>query len=98
MVELKMTTYLGPDSRLDAFFPSPDPEHRFPARDRYSERDIQDISALLRNISPTGSRVPRTYIVLRVIDQLHLLDGLINEGFTDHWFPVPAGTLLIFLV
>ena len=32
--------------------------------------------------------MPRTYIVLRLTDELALLDPLIKAGFTDHWFPI----------
>jgi hypothetical protein len=33
------------------------------------------------------SEVPRLYIVLRTIGQLKLLDDLINDHYTDLWFP-----------
>jgi serine/threonine protein kinase len=69
--------------RLANFFP----------RSKYSESDIQQIADLLRHINTAWSRVPRTYIVLRIIGQQQRLDEFINFGFTDHWFPVSSQQL-----
>jgi serine/threonine protein kinase len=55
---------------------------------QFSESEIQQISDLLGHVNRAWSRVPRTYIVLRISGQLHLLDTFINLGFSDHWFPV----------
>jgi serine/threonine protein kinase len=55
---------------------------------QFSESEIQQISDLLSHVNRAWSRVPRTYIVLRISGQLHHLDTFINLGFSDHWFPV----------
>jgi serine/threonine protein kinase len=41
----------------------------------------------------TWNRVPRTYIILRVIGQLDVLDKFIELGFSDQWFPVTSKSL-----
>ncbi|KAF2801441.1 kinase-like protein [Mytilinidion resinicola] len=43
---------------------------------------------MLKRSNPQWSKVPRTYIVLRTIGELKSLDNLIDEGFSDYWFPV----------
>lgn len=69
--------------RLGAFFPGPS-DRQFP----YTDSEIYQISALLEQFNISWSRVPRTYVVLRTIDCLHLLDEFIDFGFSDYWFPV----------
>lgn len=69
--------------RLGAFFPGPN-DRQFP----YTDSEIYQISALLKQFNFSWSRVPRTYVVLRTIDCLHLLDEFIDFGFSDYWFPV----------
>jgi hypothetical protein len=65
----------------------------FPIREEnlhanYSDNDIQQISDLLRTLGrQSWSTVPRIYIVLRLINQLQLLDMFIDQGITDIWFP-----------
>jgi tRNA A-37 threonylcarbamoyl transferase component Bud32 len=59
----------------------------------YSDADVQQISSLLAYSNVAWSRAPRMYIILRLIDNLNLLDGLLESGFTDHWLPVAARTL-----
>ena len=63
----------------------------------YSDKEIQEISSILRELRLSWSRVPRTYIILRFIGRLDLLDDLINVGFNDHWFPISAGSLPSFV-
>ncbi|KAH7125139.1 kinase-like domain-containing protein [Dendryphion nanum] len=58
------------------------------AKDPYSDSEITDISSLLALSNPQWSKVPRTYVVLRIIGHLDVLDDLINAGFTDYLFPV----------
>lgn len=57
------------------------------SRPPYNDSEIYEVSALLRQTKPTWSQVPRTYIVLRTIDCLHLLDKFIDLGFSDYFFP-----------
>jgi ankyrin repeat protein len=66
-------------------------------RSHYSESDVMEISGLLRHQNLRWSVVPRTYIVLRRIGSLHLLDQLLDAGFNDLWFPVTKDLLPQFL-
>jgi hypothetical protein len=63
----------------------------------YTDADIHDISMLLKQFDPRWSKVPRTYIVLRSIGSLDLLDRCIELGFSDYWFPVTERILPDFL-
>ena len=54
----------------------------------YNDSEIQQVSLLLSQVNPRWSKVPRTYIVLRTIGCLDLLNTFIDLGFSDHWFPV----------
>jgi hypothetical protein len=59
----------------------------------YTDSEIQQISLMLTQLCPQWSKVPRTYITLRVIGCLDLLDNFIDVGFSDHWFPVTERSL-----
>lgn len=63
----------------------------------FTDLEIQEIQTLLKVKSETWSQVPRTYIVLRIINELALLDKFIAHGFTDYNFPVSALHLPAFL-
>ncbi|KAH7068910.1 kinase-like domain-containing protein [Paraphoma chrysanthemicola] len=52
---------------------------------------------LLRHINPIWSRVPRTYVVLRSINSLNMLDSCIDVGLSDYWFPIKEQILPKFL-
>ena len=54
----------------------------------YSDSEIYEISSLLKHSNPRWSKVPRTYIILRTIGRLDLLDVFVDLGFSDYWFPV----------
>jgi hypothetical protein len=41
---------------------------------------------LLVQLNPSSSKIPRTYIVLRIAEQLDLISTFIDGGFSDHWF------------
>ena len=76
------------DNRLTSFFVSLNgqtPVGQLPA---FKDSDIQEIASILGHLNKSWARVPRTYIVLRAIGHLNLLDTFIELGFTDHWFPV----------
>lgn len=60
---------------------------------RYSDAEIAEISRLLKCSGSDWSKVPRTYIILRTINSLHILEDLLAKGFTDHWFPVTLQAL-----
>src|SRR6266516_1219574 len=75
--------------RLAAYFPE-DNAIPIDSRKPYNDVDIQHISSLLQHSHNAWTKFPRTYIVLRTIGQLNLLNDLIAVGFTDHWFPVKA--------
>jgi hypothetical protein len=66
-------------NRLNTYFVS---EHLTPRQ--YTDIDIQEICALLKLQAPRWSRVPRTYVVLRIIGQLDLLDACIDLGVSDY--------------
>jgi hypothetical protein len=70
-------------SRLDDFF-AEGPQRQT----TYADSEIQQVSMLLSHVNPQWRKVPRTYIALRTIDCLELLDNFIDLGFSDHWFPV----------
>ncbi|KAF2143170.1 uncharacterized protein K452DRAFT_167236 [Aplosporella prunicola CBS 121167] len=71
--------------RLASYF-SPIPQ-------KFEDVQIQDITILLRAQQERWSHFPRTYIVLRIINRLDLLNNLLDVGFTDHWFPVTPQAL-----
>ncbi|KAI9715496.1 MAG: hypothetical protein M1812_005972 [Candelaria pacifica] len=72
---------------LAAYFPKSD-ETQIPGARQFPESDIQEISSLLYLLKrESWSRVPRTYIVLRIIGQLHRLDDFVGKGVSDMWFP-----------
>jgi TolA-binding protein len=70
-------------TRLCEYFPK-GKESRAP----YSDSEIYEISSLLKHSNPRWSKVPRTYIILRTIGRLDLLDAFVDLGFSDYWFPV----------
>ena len=75
-------------SRLSDFFA--DGNQR---RTAYTDSEIQQVSLLLSQVNLQWSKVPRTYMVLRTIGCLDLLDTFIDLGFSDHWFPVTERSL-----
>tara|TARA_R110002003_G_scaffold40_5_gene2642 strand:+ start:20808 stop:22802 length:1995 start_codon:yes stop_codon:yes gene_type:complete len=76
------------EKRLASFFSDGQGRHT-----AYTDSEINQISSLLEHYNPRWSKVPRTYIVLRTIGYLHLLNDLIDAEFSDYWFPVTARTL-----
>ncbi|KAE8443967.1 hypothetical protein EG329_001191 [Mollisiaceae sp. DMI_Dod_QoI] len=70
-------------SRLDDFF-----NRGTRSQTAYTDSEIQHVSLLLRQVNTQWSKVPRTYIILRTITCLNLLDTFIDLGFSDYWFPV----------
>ncbi|KAF2658780.1 kinase-like protein [Lophiostoma macrostomum CBS 122681] len=75
--------FATPAECLDALFDSAQPDAAF------GDTEIDEVAHLLRHCGQhAASRCPRTYIVLRTINELHTLDRLLGAGFRDHWFPV----------
>lgn len=64
-------------------------------RDKYSEVDIDQINELLDLSHELAySRIPRVYIVLRLIDRLDDIDLFLNSEVSDVSFPFSASSLL----
>jgi len=75
----------SPESLLDQCFPDTLPQTKGV---RFTEEDIQKIEDLLRWCSKDAwGRIPRIYIVLRLIGQLDAIEKFIEEEITDIWFP-----------
>jgi nucleoside phosphorylase len=66
-------------SRLGDFFANGDQRQA-----AYTDLEILQVSLLLGQVNLQWSKVPRTYIVLRTIGCLDLLDTFIDLGFSDH--------------
>jgi len=62
-------------------------------RAQYTDSEICQISLLLKQSNPKWSKVPRTYIILRTIGCLNLLDTFIDLDFSDYWLPVTERSL-----
>jgi hypothetical protein len=62
-------------------------------RGEYTDSEIQQISLLLNQFNGQWCTVPRTYVILRTIDCLELLDNFIGQGFSDYWVPTTARRL-----
>jgi tetratricopeptide (TPR) repeat protein len=75
-------------SRLSDFFVDGDQR-----RTAYTDSEIRQVSLLLSQVNLQWSKVPRTYMILRTIGCLDLLDTFIDLGFSDHWFPVTERSL-----
>ncbi|KAF2124893.1 kinase-like protein [Dothidotthia symphoricarpi CBS 119687] len=68
-----------------------------PPREVFEDVDIDYVARLLRHCNHIAQRCPRTYIVLRTVGELDHLERLINERFSDGWFPVDVLRLPSFL-
>ncbi|CAN9241015.1 unnamed protein product [Alternaria alternata] len=79
-------------SRLSDLFPEGNQRQT-----AYTDSEIQQVSLLLGQVNLQWSKVPRTYMVLRTIGCLELLDTFIDVGFCDHWFPVTERSLSLCL-
>ncbi|KAL1617146.1 hypothetical protein SLS56_011114, partial [Neofusicoccum ribis] len=80
------------ESRLTVYFPPASPGS--PPSWRFTNADIQNISTILAEVNKEWSTNPSTYIVLRAIGRLDLLNELlVRHHFDDHWFPVEASAL-----
>lgn len=60
----------------------------------FAEKDIREISAILERAGkPEWCRVPRLYIVLRLINKLDAIDSFVQQGVSDTWFPFDQRSL-----
>jgi TolA-binding protein len=59
----------------------------------YTDSDIQQVSLLLSQVHLQWSKMPRTYMILRLIGCLDLLNTFIDLGVSDHWFPFTERSL-----
>ena len=83
------TAISGPSlTRLDDYFVTGNG-----SRVPYTDSEISHISHLLRHLHPQWSKITRTYIVLRNIDCLGLIDTFVDIGFSDYLFPVTERSL-----
>ncbi|KAF9768065.1 hypothetical protein IL306_014684 [Fusarium sp. DS 682] len=63
-------------------------------REPFTDFQFERISAFLRvGDKLEWSKTPRLYTVLRLIDQLEVIDAFINQNVTDIWFPFSHETL-----
>lgn len=57
-------------------------------RKALSELDVRRLSDGLRRMGKDSwSKVPRLYAVLRMINQVQVIDSFITQGISDIWFP-----------
>ena len=60
----------------------------------FAEKDIREIVAILEcGPNKEWSRIPRIYIILRMINHLDAIEGFIEESITDAWFPFTQTSL-----
>ena len=78
-IELLLAPYLNPTTRKSK---------------PLSESDVRHVSdGLHRMGKESWSRVPRIYAVLRMINQVQVIDAFITQGISDLWFPFSHKTL-----
>jgi len=58
-----------------------------------TDAQILQISSMLKHADPPYSKVPRTYVVLRQMECLHLIDEVLSRGFSDFHFPATASNV-----
>src|SRR5271170_4962023 len=63
-------------------------------RKALTELDIRQVSDGLRQMGKDSwSREPRLYTVLRMVNQVQVIDSLVAQGVSDIWFPFNLKTL-----
>lgn len=75
-------------SRLSDFF-----DDAYQRQSAYADSDILQVSLLLSQVDLQWSKVPRTYIFLRIINCLDLIDTFIDLCYSAYWFPFTEQTL-----
>lgn len=87
-----MDAVLFDQAMLHWFPPASDTE--LSTRVDFTESDLRDISDLLHRAGKESwSRTPRIYVVLRLIDELGVMDPFTGCGVTDMSFPFSQRTL-----
>jgi serine/threonine protein kinase len=60
----------------------------------FGEKDIREISSILERAGKEAwSRMPRIYIILRLIGQLDAIGSFVHEEISDTWFPFTQRSL-----
>jgi serine/threonine protein kinase len=78
-IELLLAPYLAPSQAT---------------RKAFTETDIRQISDGLRRMGKDSwSRVPRLYTILRMVNQVQVIDSFVAQGVSDIWFPFSLKTL-----
>jgi serine/threonine protein kinase len=73
------------EERLQHWFLATDLESK---RERFSENDVREITKILETLeNGVWSRIPRTYIVLRLIGRLDAVESFVHPDCSDTWFP-----------
>ena len=62
-------------------------------RNVYTNADFDQISSTLKDIDRRWSKVPRTFIILHILECQNHLEDFIKSGFSDHCFPVTERSL-----
>lgn len=83
--------YETPADRLATFFDVSQP------CDAFDDLKIEEVALLLQRLEHFAQKSPRTYIVLRSIGRLEVLERILEEGFHDACFPVELRGLPDFL-
>jgi hypothetical protein len=72
--------YPSPAQLMENLFSRPDT--------KFSDSDLEDISRWLLHMGDESySKIPRIYTVLRLMNQLQLIETFTKENITDFWFP-----------
>jgi hypothetical protein len=80
----------GFDKQMSLCFP----DLKKPNPKPFSERNCSRISDLLRQLGKMEwSRIPRTYAVLKMVNQVQAMDAFLCLGCTDMWFPYEEASL-----
>lgn len=86
-----MATQGYEEDLLQRWFPTTEPRAE---PKQFAETDISTISAILERAEKGAwSRIPRIYIVLRLIGNLEVIDDLILQEVSDTWLPFTQQSL-----
>ncbi|KAK2604369.1 hypothetical protein N8I77_007307 [Diaporthe amygdali] len=70
------------------------PESGWDTKSKFTDAEFEGIASYLRNTGhQSWSKVPRIYSVLRLIDQVELVEAFLQRDMTDIWFPFSDNTL-----
>jgi serine/threonine protein kinase len=84
-VQHVMTSQGYEEERLQHWFPRTNLDAK---PERFSENDVREITRILETLeNGIWSRIPRTYIVLRLIGHLDVIESFAGPDCSDMWFP-----------